>query len=243
MRSVSLFFFVFLSLVGYSQTIRIEGRVRDPHGQGIPNAIIVNNRTKTGSFGNSSGFYTIVCEKTDTLSITALSYYTRQLCMKDSLIKEVYYPTIFLDDRTYMLPVVEFISPRDLEAIEEDLMSLGFDENQFKTASVSSPITFLYEQFSKRERSKLAVAKMEYEDRKRALLKELFHLYVDYDIIELTNDEFDAFIDFMHVSDEFIRQSSQYEFLIFVKEEFQQYKIWKRGKREWKDDDFNYDKD
>jgi hypothetical protein len=243
MRSVSLFFFVFLSLVGYSQTIRIEGRVRDPHGQGIPNAIIVNNRTKTGSFGNSSGYYTIVCEKTDTLSITALSYYTRQLCMRDSLIKEVYYPTIFLDDRTYMLPVVEFISPRDLEAIEEDLMSLGFDENQFKTASVSSPITFLYEQFSKRERSKLAVAKMEYEDRKRALLKELFHLYVDYDIIELTNDEFDAFIDFMHVSDEFIRQSSQYEFLIFVKEEFQQYKIWKRGKREWKDDDFNYDKD
>ncbi|MDP5075310.1 MAG: carboxypeptidase-like regulatory domain-containing protein [Flavobacteriales bacterium] len=243
MRSVSLFFFVFLSLVGYSQTIRIEGRVRDPHGQGIPNAIIVNNRTKTGSFGNSSGYYTIVCEKTDTLSITALSYYTRQLCMKDSLIKEVYYPTIFLDDRTYMLPVVEFISPRDLEAIEEDLMSLGFDENQFKTASVSSPITFLYEQFSKRERSKLAVAKMEYEDRKRALLKELFHLYVDYDIIELTNDEFDAFIDFMHVSNEFIRQSSQYEFLIFVKEEFQQYKIWKRGKREWKDDDFNYDKD
>jgi hypothetical protein len=243
MRSISLFFFVFLSFTGYSQTIRIEGRVRDPHGQGIPNAIIVNNRTKTGSFGNSSGFYSIVCEKNDTLSITALSYYTRQLCMKDSVFKEVYHPTIFLDDRTYMLPVVEFISPRDLEAIEEDLMSLGFDENQFKTANVSNPITFLYEQFSKRERSKLAVAKMEYEDRKRALLKELFHLYVDYDIIDLTNEEFDAFIDFMHVSDDFIRQSSQYEFLIFVKEEFQQYKIWKRGKREWKDDDFNYDKD
>lgn len=243
MRIVILFFFVFVSTQGYSQTIRIEGRVRDPHGQGIPNAIIVNNRTKTGSFGNASGFYTIICDKNDTLSITALSYYTRQLCMKDSVLKEVYHPTIFLDDRTYMLPVVEFISPRDLEAIEEDLMSLGFDENQFKTANVSNPITFLYEQFSKRERSKLAVAKMEYEDRKRALLKELFHLYVDYDIIELTNDEFDAFIDFMHVSDEFIRQSSQYEFLIFVKEEFQQYKIWKRGKREWKDDDFNYDKD
>jgi hypothetical protein len=243
MRSVSLFFFLLLSQIGFSQTIRIEGRVRDPHGQGIPNAIIVNNRTKTGSFGNSSGFYSIVCEKTDTLSITALSYYTRQLCMKDSLYKAVYHPTIFLDDRTYMLPVVEFISPRDLEAIEEDLRGLGFDENQFKTANVSNPITFLYEQFSKRERSKLEVSRMEYEDKKRALLKELFHLYVDYDIIDLTNEEFDAFIDFMHVSDEFIRQSSQYEFLIFVKEEFQQYKIWRRGRREWKDEDFNYDKD
>jgi hypothetical protein len=243
MRSISLFFFFFLSLVGFSQTIRIEGRVRDPHGQGIPNAIIVNNRTKTGSFGNSNGFYSIVCDKNDTLSITALSYYTRQLCMKDSLVKDVYYPTVFLDDRTYMLPIVELISPRDLEAIERDLMRLGFNENQFKTSSFSSPITFLYEQFSKRERSKLEVSFLEYEDRKRALLKELFHLYVDYDIIELTNDEFDAFIDFMHVSDEFIRQSTQYEFLIFVKEEFQQYKIWRRGKREWKEDDFNYDKD
>jgi hypothetical protein len=243
MRSVSLFFFFFLSLVGFSQTIRIEGRVRDPHGQGIPNAIVVNNRTKTGSFGNSSGFYSVVCDKNDTLSITALSYYTRQLCMKDSLVKDVYYPTVFLDDRTYMLPIVELISSRDLEAIERDLMRLGFNENQFKTSSFSSPITFLYEQFSKRERSKLEVSFLEYEDRKRALLKELFHLYVDYDIIELTNDEFDAFIDFMHVSDEFIRQSTQYEFLIFVKEEFQQYKIWRRGKREWKEDDFNYDKD
>jgi hypothetical protein len=243
MRSVSLFFFLLLSFIGFSQTIRIEGRVRDPHGQGIPNAIIVNNRTKTGSFGNSGGFYSIVCEKTDTLSITALSYYTRQLCMKDSVLKDVYHPTIFLDDRTYMLPVVEFISPRDLEAIEEDLRGLGFDENQFKTATVSSPITFLYEQFSKRERSKLEVSRMVYEDKKRALLKELFHLYVDYDIIELTNEEFDAFIDFMHVSDDFIRQSSQYEFLIFVKEEFQQYKIWRRGRREWKEEDFNYDKD
>lgn len=243
MRSVSLFFFLLLSFIGFSQTIRIEGRVRDPHGQGIPNAIIVNNRTKTGSFGNSSGFYSIVCEKTDTLSITALSYYTRQLCMKDSVLKDVYHPTIFLDDRTYMLPVVEFISPRDLEAIEEDLRDLGFDENQFKTATVSSPITFLYEQFSKRERSKLEVSRMVYEDKKRALLKELFHLYVDYDIIDLTNEEFDAFIDFMHVSDEFIRQSSQYEFLIFVKEEFQQYKIWRRGRKEWKEEDFNYDKD
>ena len=243
MRCVSLFFFLFLSLIGFSQTIRIEGRVRDPHGQGIPNAIIVNNRTKTGSFGNSSGFYSIVCEKTDTLSITALSYYTRQLCMKDSLVKDVYHPTIFLDDRTYMLPVVEFISPRDLESIEEDLRGLGFDENQFKTANVSNPITFLYEQFSKRERSKLEVSRMVYEDKKRALLKELFHLYVDYDIIALTNDEFDTFIDFMHVSDDFIRQSSQYEFLIFVKEEFQQYKIWRRGRREWKEDDFNYDQD
>ncbi|MFM2317206.1 MAG: hypothetical protein RLZZ155_1538, partial [Bacteroidota bacterium] len=62
-------------------------------------------------------------------------------------------------------------------------------------------------------------------------------------IIDLTNEEFDAFIDFMHVSDDFIRHSSQYEFLIFVKEEFQQYKIWRRGRKEWKEEDFNYDKD
>jgi hypothetical protein len=243
MRSVSLFFFLLLSLIGFSQTIRIDGRVRDPHGQGIPNPIIVNNRTKTGSFGSANGVYSIVCEKSDTLSITAMGYYTRQLCMRDSVLKSVYHPTIFLDDRTYMFPVVEFISPRDLEAIEKDLLGLGFNENQFKTATVSSPITFLYEQFSKRERSKLEVSRMEYEDRKRALLKELFHLYVDYDIIDLTDEEFDGFIDFMHVSDEFIRLSSQYEFLIFVKEEFQQYKIWRRGRIDWKEEDFNYDED
>ena len=56
-----------------------------------------------------------------------------------------------------------------------------------------SPITFLYQQFSKVERSKRLVAELENNDKRRELLQELFVKYVDYDIIQLESEEFKDF--------------------------------------------------
>ena len=246
MKGYLLVGLMMLTLSGFSQEVHIVGMVKDPNGQGIPSAIIVNNRTRQGTFGNGRGEFFLTCLKTDTLSITALSYYTRQLCFKDSVQLDTYHPTIYLDDRSYTLPVVEYIAPRDIQAIEEDLRKVGFNEDDYRLSginAVQSPITFLYQQFSKKEQSRVKVAYMEYADKKRALLKELFHLYVSYEIIDLSDDEFDAFIDFMQVSDEFMRTSNQYEFLEYVKIEFARYKLWRKHNQQWKPEDFEYDKD
>ena len=246
MKGILIVGMLFIALSGFSQEIRIVGMVKDPNGQGIPSAIIVNNRTRQGTFGNGRGEFVLNCLKTDTLSITALSYYTRQLCFKDSVLMDAYHPTVYLDDRSYTLPVVEYIAPRDIQSIEEDLRKVGFNEDDYRLSGINamqSPITFLYQQFSKKEQSRVKVAYMEYADKKRALLKELFHLYVSYEIIDLSNDEFDAFIDFMQVSDDFMRSSNQYEFLEYVKIEFARYKLWRKHNKQWKQEDFEYDKD
>ena len=86
-----------------------------------------------------------------------------------------------------------------------------------------SPITFLYQEFSKRERSKRLVAELRNEDRKRALLKELLHKYVEYDIIRLSDESFDDFIDFCAVPDDVIKGLSQYEFLMYVRKKYELY--------------------
>lgn len=91
--------------------------------------------------------------------------------------------------------------------------------------AMSSPITALYEAFSRRERGKRMVAEMRNNDRRRALLKELFRKYVDNDIIQLGDEEFDSFIDFCHVSDEFLKNSSQYEFIMYIKKRFEVYRM------------------
>ena len=62
-------------------------------------------------------------------------------------------------------------------------------------------------------------------DLKRALLKELFAKYVAADMIDLDNSEFDAFIDYCNVSDDFMKNSTQYEFILFIKKKFDIYKI------------------
>lgn len=226
--------------------ITVNGTIRQESNQPISNVIIINQRTKTGAFGKSDGSYVVKCLKTDTLTITSLGYYSRSICFKDSLLKAEYKPATYLEERTQTLATVEIFAPKDLEQIQEEIKSLGFNEDDYMLSGINaaaSPITFLYQQFSKKEASKRELARLENEDKKRALLKDLFHHYVDYDIIQLDNAQFDSFIDFLNVSDDFLKSSSQYDFLIFVRDRFKDFKIANRNKIIFQNEDYDFDKD
>ena len=226
--------------------ITLHGEVRDERDQPVTNIIVLNNRTRKGQFGKPDGTFQTACRRSDTLSITSLGYSTRTICFKDSLANSAFRFRIYLDTRYDVMPTLVFFGERDLEEIQKDIASLGYNEDDYMLSGINaaiSPITFLYQQFSKKERSKRQVAIMENEDRKRELLKELFKHYVDYEIITLNDDQFDDFIDYLNVSDEFMRSSSQYDFLLYVKDRFQDYRIWMRNHTPMKSDDFNYDQD
>lgn len=238
-----LFTVVYTSV--HSQSITVKGKIYEENGQPISNIVIINQRTKSGAFGKPGGVFEIVCEKTDTLTLTSLGYFSRSVCMKDSLLKSTYYVELFLEPRSYTLPQAEIFAPRDLETINQEIQSLGYSESDYMLSGLNaaqSPITFLYQSLSRKEQSKRMVAEMENNDRRVELLKELFHHYVDYQIIDLNTEEFEEFIRFINVSDEFLKTTSQYDFLVFVKERFQDYKIYRR-QRKLTEGDYNYDKD
>jgi hypothetical protein len=226
--------------------ITIYGNVRDENDQPVANAILINKRTKTGSFGKSDGSFIIQCSRQDTIAITSLGFQTRNVCYADSTTGKAFKLKLYLDTRVYQVAAVEIFAPRDLEQIQEDINQLGYNEEDYMLSGINaaqSPITFLYQQFSKKERSKREVARMENDDKRRELLKELFRLYVDYQIIELNDEEFDAFIDYLNVSDEFLIKSTQYDFLIYVRDRFRDYKVHLRQKKQLQGSDYDYDKD
>jgi hypothetical protein len=217
-----------------TQQVRITCSVKDENGQPLSNLIIINKRTRAQ------------CLKTDTLAITSLGYHSRDITVRDSVFKLDYNLQIYLDVRVYRTGTVEVFAPRDLEKIQADINKLGYNQRDYTMSGIdafNSPVTFLYMQFSKKERSRRLAAELTNEDNKRDLLKELFHHYVDYQIIDLSNEEFDEFIDFLNVSDEFLKSSSQYDFLIYVKERFKDYKVYKRQRKQLRESDFDYDRD
>jgi len=226
--------------------VHLDGIVYDEQDQPISNLIVVNRRTNKGTFGKSNGTFSVRCLKTDTISVTSLGFYTRNVVLADSALANSYKVKIYLDVRVYKIPTIEIIGPRDLEQIQKDIANLGYNESDFVLSGLNaaaSPITFLYQQFSKKEASKRMVAQLENEDKKRELLKSLFYHYVDYGIIELSDNEFDDFIDYLNVSDDFMKNATQYDFLIYVKERFKDYKIHRRRVNIPQDSDFEYDKD
>lgn len=188
--------------------------------------MIVNKRTHAGVFGRPDGSFTVSAQRNDTLLFAAVGLETASFALSDTTRGDTIKMSLRLKPLQVALRAIEVIPQRTLKEITEELENIGFDERDYRTSGVDafqSPITFLYESFSKRERSKRLVAQLRYEDMKRDLLKELLHKYVDYDIINLSTESFDDFVDFVDVPDQTLRSLSQYEFLLFIKRKYQLY--------------------
>lgn len=207
--------------------VTIHGRVitsTDQHT--YYDLMIVNKRTRTGAFGNADGTFTVQAARTDTLMIGSIGHHTRMLCLVDSTERAIYDITIRLVPLSYQLAEVEILPERTLQEIQAEIAKLGYKESDYKLTTVNalqSPITALYQEFSRRERSKRLVAELVNEDRKRTILQELLQKYVQYDIINLNPEAFDDFIDFCSVPDDVIKGLTQYEFLVYVKRKYELY--------------------
>ncbi len=228
----SIFFIVLISsklLLAQEKVVRVTGTVYDPGNKGsIPNLMVVNKRTQQGYFGNNSGYFEVDIRKEDTLIIAATGFTTIKISFRDSSDRDMYKVNIPLKKLEIQLKQVEIFTKRDLEEIQKDIETLGYDEEDYMLTgvdAVSSPITALYQAFSRREKNKRMVAEMRNNDRRRELLKELFRKYVDNDIIQLSNEDFDDFVDFCGVSDSFLKNSTQYDFIMYIKKKYEVYKM------------------
>ncbi|MFZ1689116.1 MAG: hypothetical protein WAU70_16965 [Flavobacteriales bacterium] len=226
-RCLPLAVVTLLCASGLAQEVTITGKVTstDPE-RVLYDLMVVNKRTRTGTFGNVDGSFTVKALKTDTLLFGSAGHQTQPISMIDSAAKEVYVLSLRLQQNVIRLREFKVVPERDLEEIQKDIEDLGYNKDDYSISGVDamqSPITFLYQAFSKREASKRLVAELRNEDRKRALLKELLRRYVEYDIINLSDAAFDDFIDFCSVPDEVIKGLSQYDFLMYVKKKYELY--------------------
>jgi hypothetical protein len=213
-----LFYCSFLSAQTSPDTtwIRVSGKAVASENQAIhlDDLMIVNLATQQGNFGKADGTFSVAIKKNDTLLIASTGYEFRKICFRDSLPKPDYSILIRLKKLSVQLKEVYVFSPRDLEAIEKDIRKLGYNKKDYELSGIdafASPITFLYQEFNRLERLKRHNAELVNNEKRRNLLKELLTRYVADELIGLSNDEFDNFVDFCNVSETFMKTSTQYE--------------------------------
>jgi hypothetical protein len=229
MRNKSYLLFILfplLPLSAYCQEVTIKGKVLHPEDPTF-NLLIVNQTTSRGTFGDGDGTFEIKADKSDTIMIGAIGYQTQKISMSDSAIQEEYFVKVSVSRLAYELKTVTIMPQRELDSIQKDIRNLGYDDRDYMLSGIDaihSPLTFLYQQVSRQERMKRNAYQVINEDRRRDLLKELFVRYVSYDIIDLRTDQFEDFIDFMNVSEGQMKSMTQYEFVVFTKSRYQQFK-------------------
>lgn len=216
-------------------TLRVSGRAFDATdpARRLQDLMVINMRTSQGFFGKADGTFLISALSTDTILVASTGYEFVHCMFRDSLKQEGYVVQIPLRRLKVELKEVTVFSPKELNAIYQEIEKLGYRKSDYQLSGINvleSPITFLYQEFSRLERLKRENAERINNEKRRDLLKQLLVNYVSFDIIQLDNDEFDAFIDFANPSELYMKTASQYDFCMYIKQKFVVYQSMKPRK-------------
>jgi hypothetical protein len=219
---------LFSQAAGNERAITLRGTVFDLNDSTArPAPVVVNKRVGTGIMTVGGAAFSITGLNTDTFLISSGGYEAVRVCFRDSTAKEVYVVRVGLKMRENTLNLVTIYPVKDLDQIKKEREGLGQKSTtttQGATDAVSSPITFLYERFSQEGRSKAAVAAMENQDRVREVVKDLFRTYVRSGVIDLKEEDFDAFIAYLNISEEYLRTANDYDLAVYIRHRYLTYK-------------------
>ncbi len=223
---VTTLFSSFLSQAQNCTEVTVSGRVVDSlQLPAFYNLMIINKSSGKGYFGRPDGSFTFAANNGDSIVLSITGYKSVGFIVNDNQYCTMRI-TKTIAQLSYQSSDVVVKPIKTLDQLKEERERLAFKETRSITGInvIQSPITALYERFSKKERSKRLVAEMEHQDNINLVLRELLRNYISYDIIDLDEEEFVEFIQFLNISEEFLKTASDYELILFIKDKLEHYK-------------------
>lgn len=234
MKKQLLFFFIFVSALTYGQCdeIYLKGRVVDTlmSQNYYYNLMVINQTTKQGVYGRPNGEFSVYARAKDRIGFSTKGYENIYIEIPDSEVCSID-TVIYLNTRVQQFEEVVVYRVKSLEEIKKEREELSMRETRTVTGInvLESPITALYERFSKTAKTKRLIAEMEHQDNINSVVKSLLRAYVSYDVVYLEEEEFSAFIDFLNMDEYFLRTSTDYELILYIQGKLEHYKIQNPG--------------
>lgn len=194
------------------------------------NLMVINRTTGRGVFGQPNGTFSVYASNGDSISLSITGYppvHTRVEADSNCQFKRLF---VIEGNPQELDPVV--VRPlKSLQEIKEERQALAMRETRTVTGveMLQSPITALYQAFSKKERTKRWIAEQEHKDNQANILRDLLRTYVAYDVIELNDEEFEEFIYFLNMDEQFLKTASEMELITFIQDKFEHYKLIKKN--------------
>lgn len=231
-RLITSILVVFATSVSFAQEceqVLFTGMVEDSlRPKSFYNLMIINKSTGQGVFGQPNGHFSVYANNGDTIALSVTGYpVARVVVVADSNCQSMH--LIYIEGEEQELVQVVVRPLKTLEQIRAERENLALRETRMVTGleMLQSPITALYQAFSRKERTKRWIAKQEHQDDQFNVLKDLIRTYVAYDVINLSNDEFEEFIYFLNMDEQFLRTASEMELITFIQDKYVHYMLVK----------------
>jgi hypothetical protein len=180
---------------------------------------IFNKRMDDFVHPNRDGTFELYGFKSDTFIFLCQGYEVEELCYKDSIRKMSYEAHIRLHRPFVNLREVVIVPPKTIDQIQHEIDNLGVQNTDTYGSfdAASAPLAALWEMFSKQEKEKRKVASLEDNDMRRRVMRELLRICIRDHLIDLHNDQMDAFIDYCSYPDNYLKQVTMYDLLSSIK--------------------------
>ncbi len=229
-RAITFIFLLMTTFTGFGQSkceqVLLIGNVEDSLNPQTFYNLMIYNRTKgRGVFGQPNGHFSLYVADNDSISISVTGYPIVGFRVKGDENCQYKFKA-YINPTAKELKEVVITPLKSLKQIQEERAALSMRETRQVTgyAGLGSPITMLYQTFSRKAKNDRWIAEHKYIDNQAKILQELLRLYIAYDIINLTDEEFDDFIQFLNVDENFLRTATEMELITFVKDKYQHYK-------------------
>ncbi len=225
----------------------VRGRVIQKYiSNGIDNASIINKTQNRGTISAKGGFFEIPAGIGDSIIISCLGYASVQAVVTYSMIIQDSLMIVEMRDIVYELDKVDIYPRYTYEQLKQKILTMKVEEDKIPTEEykeqpiggygrkhddnmgdqvgvVGSPITALYNAFSKKEAMKRKYYQLLEEDKIKAAVENRYNRNIIKVITNLPDELIDDFMNYCNLSDSFILTSDEYTLIFVVKQKFIQY--------------------
>lgn len=211
------------------ESIQVSGRVIDTlNNSNFYYSVIYNKTKEKAFFGNADGTFQFKATNNDSIIISVNGYPKEFFKVEGKDCR--FQKTVFLKFISKKLKPIILRPIRTAAEIKEERSRLALKTSRTVTGAeiLQSPITFLYEAFSQKERNKRWLAEQRYKDRQDELISEYLRNCIMYKLISLDVSEIEQFRLFLNLDPDFFKLAADYELALHIKRVYDLYVLEKK---------------
>ncbi|MDD2636760.1 MAG: carboxypeptidase-like regulatory domain-containing protein [Bacteroidales bacterium] len=220
-------------------------------GNALPYVNVFVKKTRKGTISDTTGYFILTARINDTLTFSSLGYDRKYVVLTDSAADNMKPLVVFLDTRIYELNTINIIALKKYKQLEYEITNMRLPDDDYKNAIrnfpirpadidyysrvnapgfglVFSPISALYDMFSKEGKEKRKLEELQQADKLTNIIEEKLSPELIMTITKMPREEVNIFIDWCNFSSGFITRLTEYELISVIIYKHKQYKKAKR---------------
>jgi hypothetical protein len=184
---------------------------------------IRHKRRNTGTTSDTTGFFSINLIRGDTLLFTAVGFAPVIYVLNPTFPDKKATVKIIMKDVAYALQEVKIVRQKTVKPKADKVYVKPLKGNPYQAQSFNleptasfSPITALYNQFSKQGKAQRKLSLLQEIEAKEAAYKKRLNAGWVSELTRLEGEELEAFMDFCHPDADFVLHAEDYDLIVAI---------------------------